>query len=101
MGIRKMMNKGSCKEFNRYVTLEVDGRKIDLPQIEGIVILNILSWCSGANPWGPEKDDLFQKPTHYDGMLEVIGIRSVVHLGQIGGGLSNAIRLAQGGRVYL
>ena len=37
-----MMKKGNCKEFNQYVTLEVDGRKIDLPQIEGILILNIL-----------------------------------------------------------
>lgn len=32
-------------------------------------------------------------------MLEVVGIRGVVHMGQIQGGLSNAIRLAQGGRV--
>lgn len=44
LSIRKMMNKGSCREFNRYVTLEVDGRKIDLPQIEGIIILNILRY---------------------------------------------------------
>ena len=32
-------------------------------------------------------------------MLEVIGIKGVVHIGQISGGLSSAIRLAQGGRV--
>lgn len=99
LGIRKMMNRGSCKDFNRHVTLEVDGRRVDLPQIEGIIILNILSWGSGANPWGPEKDDQFQKPTHYDGMLEVVGIKGVVHMGQIQSGLSSAIRLAQGGRV--
>ena len=36
------MSRGICKDFNRYVTLEVDGRRIDLPQIEGILILNIL-----------------------------------------------------------
>ena len=41
MGIRKMMNKSTCKDINRLVYLEVDGRKIDLPQIEGIIILNI------------------------------------------------------------
>ena len=32
-------------------------------------------------------------------MLEIVGIKGVVHLGQIQGGLSSAIRLAQGGRV--
>lgn len=57
------------------------------------------SWGSGTNPWGPEKDDQFSKPTHYDGMLEVVGIKGVVHMAQIQGGLSSAIRLAQGGRV--
>ena len=36
------MNKGTCRDFNRYVSLEVDGKKVDLPQIEGIIILNIL-----------------------------------------------------------
>lgn len=59
------------------------------------------SWGSGANPWGPEKESAFQKPTHYDGMLEVVGIKSVIHMGQIQSGLSSGIRLAQGGRVRI
>jgi diacylglycerol kinase (ATP) len=99
MGLRKMMNKSSCKDLNRLVSLEVDGRRIDMPQIEGIIILNIQSWGGGSNPWGSEKDDQFQKSTHYDGMLEVVGIKGVLHMGQISGGLSGAIRVAQGGRV--
>ena len=32
-------------------------------------------------------------------MLEVVGIKGVVHIGQISSGISGAIRLAQGGRV--
>ncbi len=40
--IRKMLNRSICRDFNRNVILEVDGRKIDLPQIEGLIILNIL-----------------------------------------------------------
>lgn len=59
------------------------------------------SWGSGANPWGPEKDDQFSKPTHYDGMLEVVGVTGVVHMGQIQSGLRSAIRIAQGGHVSL
>jgi hypothetical protein len=32
-------------------------------------------------------------------MLEVVGVRGAVHLGQIQSGLFGGIRLAQGGRV--
>lgn len=58
-----------------------------------------LSWGSGANPWGPEREDNFSKPTHYDGMLEIVGVTGVVHMGQIQSGLRSAIRIAQGGHV--
>ena len=44
LGIRKIISRNSCRDFNKHVTLEVDGRKLDLPPIEGIVILNILRW---------------------------------------------------------
>lgn len=63
--------------------------------------MNILSWGSGANPWGPERDDAFSKPTHYDGMLEVVGVTGVVHMGQIQSGLRSAIRIAQGGHLRI
>jgi hypothetical protein len=53
------------------------------------------SWGSGANPWGPEKEDAFSKPNHWDGMLEVVGVTGVVHLGQIQSGLRSAMRIAQ------
>ena len=61
----------------------------------GIIILNIMSWGSGANAWGPEKEDKFTKPNHWDGMLEVVGVQGVVHLGQIQSGLRSAIRIVQ------
>lgn len=53
------------------------------------------SWGSGANPWGPEKEEKFSKPNHWDGMLEVVGVTGVVHLGQIQSGLRSAMRIAQ------
>ena len=57
--------------------------------------INTFSWGSGANPWGLEKDDKFSKPNHWDGMLEVVGVTGMVHLGQIQSGLRSAIRIAQ------
>ena len=57
------------------------------------------SWASGANLWGHEKDEKFARPTHYDGMLEVVGVTGIVHLGQIQSGIRSGVRLAQGGHV--
>ena len=57
------------------------------------------SWGAGCNPWGPERDDVFGKPTHWDGMLEVVGVTGVVHLGQMQSGMRSGIRIAQGGHV--
>ena len=55
----------------------------------------IFSWGSGANAWGDERDEKFTKPNHWDGMLEVVGVTGVVHLGQIQSGLRSAIRIVQ------
>ncbi|CAG5130011.1 unnamed protein product, partial [Candidula unifasciata] len=77
MGLRKMVNRRTCKDLYKNVKVEVDGKLIELPPVEGIIILNILSWGSGANPWGPEREDQFTKPTHYDGNLEIVGVTGV------------------------
>lgn len=116
MGLKKMVGRKMCKDLHREIRLEVDGKLIELPPVEGIIILNILryfyndinvnhkynvilcqmySWGSGANPWGPEREDAFTKPNHWDGMLEVVGVTGVVHLGQIQSGLRTATRIAQ------
>ncbi|XP_043462274.1 diacylglycerol kinase theta isoform X7 [Leptopilina heterotoma] len=101
MGLRKMVGRKPCKDLHKEIRLEVDGKLVELPQVEGIIILNILSWGSGANPWGPDKEDQFNKPNHWDGMLEVVGVTGVVHLGQIQSGLRTAMRIAQGGHIKI
>lgn len=37
--------------------LELDGRVLHLPDIEGVVILNIPSWGGGCQPWGTETEN--------------------------------------------
>ncbi|XP_018394366.1 PREDICTED: diacylglycerol kinase theta isoform X3 [Cyphomyrmex costatus] len=102
MGLRKMVGRKPCKDLHKEIRLEVDGRLVELPQVEGIIILNILSWGSGANPWGPDtKEDQFYTPNHWDGMLEVVGVTGVMHLGQIQSGLRTAMRIAQGGHIKI
>lgn len=94
-----MVNRSTCKDLQKKVIVEADGKVLDLPPLEGILVLNILSWGGGANPWGPDKDETFVKPTHYDGLLEVVGICGVLHMGQIYSGLRSGIRLAQAAHV--
>ena len=91
VSLRKMLGRRMCKELHKEIKLEVDGKHVELPPIEGIIILNIMrsvfrskfsmiyillgSWGSGANIWGPEKDEKFTKPNHWDGVLEVVGVQ--------------------------
>ncbi|XP_076384548.1 diacylglycerol kinase theta isoform X2 [Megalopta genalis] len=102
IALRQMMKKTTCKDLHTKIRLEVDGKLVELPQVEGIIILNILSWGSGANPWGPDtKVDQFHTPNHWDGMLEVVGVTGVMHLGQIQSSLRAGMRIAQGGHIKI
>nr|XP_006814377.1 PREDICTED: diacylglycerol kinase theta-like [Saccoglossus kowalevskii] len=98
VSVRKMMQRRSCKDLHRDIKLEVDGQRIDLPPLEGIVLLNIGSWGSGADIWGQDDDGSgrWKKPSPSDGQLEVIGLTGIVHMGQIQSGLRTGIRIAQG-----
>ncbi|XP_053947468.1 diacylglycerol kinase theta isoform X4 [Anastrepha obliqua] len=101
MGLRKIVGRKTVKDLHKELKLEVDGKVVELPPVEGIIILNILSWGSGANPWGPDKDDHFSSPNHYDGWLEIVGVTGVVHLGQIQSGIRTAMRIAQGAHIKI
>ncbi|VDM46295.1 unnamed protein product, partial [Toxocara canis] len=102
IGLQKAFFERTCKDLWKRIELEVDGKLIELPNIEGIVVLSLLSWGSGANPWETAKEEgQFQKPTHYDGLLEVVGISDVSRLGLIQSKLSAGIRIAQGGSIRI
>lgn len=58
MGLRKMVGRKMCKDLHKAVRLEVDGRHVELPAVEGIIILNILRYVIG--------------PTHYIAQLCVL-----------------------------
>jgi len=36
------MFRRSCKDLHQAIRLEVDGKLVDMPPVEGIIILNIL-----------------------------------------------------------
>ena len=42
-----MVKKRLVKDLHRHIRLEVDGRLVELPPVEGIIILNILRYIYG------------------------------------------------------
>lgn len=44
MGLRKMVGRKMCKDLHKEIRLEVDGKHVELPPVEGIIILNILRY---------------------------------------------------------
>ncbi|KAM6220845.1 diacylglycerol kinase theta [Rhynchocyon petersi] len=93
VGLQKMSHS---RGLHREIRLQVGQQEVELPSIEGLIFINIPSWGSGADLWGSDNDGRFEKPRIDDGLLEVVGVTGVVHMGQVQGGLRSGIRIAQG-----
>lgn len=79
-----------------YKQLYLDGVLQKLPNLEGIVLLNINSWSAGCSVWSDSStlDEL--GPSRMDDrMLEVVGLYSSLHVGKIQVSLADPIRLGQ------
>uniref|UniRef100_A0A7N8YCV2 Diacylglycerol kinase n=1 Tax=Mastacembelus armatus TaxID=205130 RepID=A0A7N8YCV2_9TELE len=98
VGLQKI---SSTRSLQKELQLQVDSQDVPLPNIEGLIFLNIPSWGSGADLWGSEADGRFGKPSIDDGLLEVVGVTGVVHMGQVQSGLRSGIRIAQGTYIRL
>lgn len=60
------------RHLGQRVQLECDGQRIPLPELQGIVVLNIPSFMGGTNFWGGTRgDDIFLAPSFDDRILEV------------------------------
>jgi len=42
MGLRKIVGRKAVKDLQKELRLEVDGKIVELPPVDGIIILNIL-----------------------------------------------------------
>ncbi|XP_008062189.2 diacylglycerol kinase theta, partial [Carlito syrichta] len=93
VGLQKI---SQARSLHREIRLQVEQREVELPSLEGLIFINIPSWGSGADLWGSDSDARFEKPRMDDGLLEVVGVTGVVHMGQVQGGLRSGIRIAQG-----
>ncbi|XP_025407270.1 diacylglycerol kinase epsilon-like isoform X2 [Sipha flava] len=86
-----------CQGLPDMIELYMDGRKITLPDIESIVIVNIESWGAGVNLWQLGADDGNEFGSQFidDGKLEVLGVRSSIHIAQLKIGIAKPIRIGQ------
>ncbi|KAF7228712.1 diacylglycerol kinase theta [Nothobranchius furzeri] len=98
VGLQKISH---TRSLHKELQLQVDNQNVQLPNIEGLIFLNIPSWGSGADLWGSEVEGRFKKPSISDGLLEVVGVTGVVHMGQVQSGLRSGIRIAQGNYIRL
>eukprot|EP00795_Rhopilema_esculentum_P008071 gene8071-13987_t len=76
----KNIAKSSNSNLQDKIELEVDGKTVNIPSIEGLLILNIPSWAGGSDPWGKDKDTKFKQPSLNDGLVELMGFTGVVHM---------------------
>lgn len=86
-----------CKGLPDMIELYMDDIKIALPDIESIVIVNIESWGAGVNLWqlGANDGNEFGPQLVNDGLLEVLGVRSSIHIAQLKMGIAEPIRIGQ------
>lgn len=93
-----------CRFLTENVQLELDGKLIELPHLESIVVLNIPYWGGGVDPWniGRTKDDTnLPQPNINDGLLEVFGIYSSFHIAQLQVGIAEPFRIGQAKNVRI
>ncbi|KAL4463047.1 hypothetical protein ABPG72_009190 [Tetrahymena utriculariae] len=93
---------GRKVDFSQLCEILVDGKKVDIPEgIQNLVFLNITSWAGGAtNLWYSESEQ-FKKQSLMDGVIEIIGITSILHLGKVQTNIDKPIQIAQGSEVEL
>lgn len=90
------------KDLEQRIEVYLDGKRVELPSIESIVILNINSWGAGVDLWNMGiEDESVDKQSINDGKLEVVAIFSSFHIAQLQMGLSQPLRLGQASNVKI
>jgi diacylglycerol kinase (ATP) len=108
LGGIEAINK-AFKGLTGRMRVKCEGNKIELPSLEGVILLNIPSYGGGVDLWGNREEYLsdssepkmgknraFALQDKQDGLIELAGIYSSLHLGECQIGMSEVLKLAQG-----
>lgn len=99
-GARDVLEQ-SCKNLHQKIKLYLDGSEYDLPELEGVVILNINSWSAGCSIWDDSNKDGMGVSRMDDKLIEVVGMYSSLHIGTIQVSLSEPLRIGQASEVKI
>ncbi|CAD6241355.1 GSCOCG00002681001-RA-CDS [Cotesia congregata] len=86
-----------CKDLDKRIEVYLDGKQVDLPSTESIVVLNIPYWGAGVKLWdlGLQGNEGVGMQSINDGKLEVCALYSSFHIAQLQVGMSQPHRLGQ------
>ncbi|KAM4818624.1 diacylglycerol kinase kappa [Thomomys bottae] len=74
LGSKELLQR-SYRNLGERLHLQCDGEVISLPNLQGIVVLNITSYAGGVNFWGSNTATTeYEAPAIDDGKLEVVAI---------------------------
>jgi len=103
-----------CNGLEQAVEIIIDGQRVSIPvPIEAIVVVNLPSCYGGAFLWefdkvletlnyeGNDKKGKYVPLSINDKILEVIGIKNSVHLGQVQLGMACPVFIGQGANISL
>uniref|UniRef100_A0A3P9KYJ1 Diacylglycerol kinase n=1 Tax=Oryzias latipes TaxID=8090 RepID=A0A3P9KYJ1_ORYLA len=90
-----------CKDLDKRIELELDGERVELPSLEGIIVCNIGYWGGGCRLWEGMGDEPCPPTRLDDGLLEVVGVFGSFHCAQIQVKMANPVRLGQAHTVRL
>ncbi|XP_028626686.1 diacylglycerol kinase kappa [Grammomys surdaster] len=80
LGSKELLQR-SYRKLEERVHLECDGVAVSLPNLQGIVVLNITSYAGGVNFWGRNRPTReYEAPAFDDGKLEVVAIFGSVQM---------------------
>ncbi|KAG7268154.1 hypothetical protein CRUP_023698 [Coryphaenoides rupestris] len=82
-----------CKDLDKRIELELDGERVPLPSLEGIIVCNIGYWGGGCRLWEGMGDEPCPPTRLDDGLLEVVGVFGSFHCAQIQVKMANPLVL--------
>uniref|UniRef100_A0A8R1DSS8 Diacylglycerol kinase n=2 Tax=Caenorhabditis japonica TaxID=281687 RepID=A0A8R1DSS8_CAEJA len=82
-----------CKGLNERIDLYLDDVHINLPDIEGLIFLNIPYWGAGVKPWSTYNGSHRQDCD--DETIEVFAVTSSFHIAQMQIGLASPLCIGQ------